>query len=1050
MELVGNMYALLDEFSPLLVQAELAAVHAAKRVAGDEAVRQLQSDLSFRDQELERVSRELEQTRAALRAGHAQRAPCVGGQTPRPNANRAAALAGTSSISPAGATADIGPRGSFATVAATDSADLLSSPAPDEAHASRLQQISRPGTPRIGSAACAHIPRVQPLLGLQQLQSPHLNDTGFRAGCAPFAQDSPPLCGGGKVAPKTPALASSVGRPARLSRGSTMAELPPPALLTRPAWRSSTKDARNAESTCAQAHLVSEALGAGENTVELAPGNHAVHTIPRQLGCALCIANDGSDGTIGCRTPPLPLKRRQETPPPSQRCDRGALLPHGNREIDGLPGQVEATDIFQGEGDQVSIHNSTATGGCLMASPQHRRKRFRPNESEDDLGVPIYPPVTPLMSHSEALRCARASRPPLLLPILMQPRGPLQRLLLLCSAADAADTSLSHLAATSQRRAFSPSAHLFEVVAQLTIGDEHAPMLLHALQPFLEQALLRRKPLMPRPTSNAMTATGQSVLPAKCVSAHRACGSNKANCLAYTVLAAAADVVAVLFGISHDCRAAALQVVALGQVGAGTAGCSRLSQCDGHLEVPCGTARRVAGSDHSREAALEIPKLGDTHCGQNACRVDSQTGCAGLPCDSVSHHAHAPVEALPRRSANANGPQTISTLIGIVEEEVQWQAHYTSLKRGAERNRGGGASATTRESTTAQADRSPHSAIVLLHAVRALSLLLWAEPEAALRPLLPTFRRWICGPISSHFSGSPDLLDPCQGNGVPMRGNCASSVFLSLISDPTPLLVQLATIYLLQSVLRSHEAFLTLVQPPRDARSTRATCIARLAALLSAAQQSRRRFAHGLGSHQWCSTQPHAGHAGGAVLPPDIPRSETLYGLTLRSECAWCRGASWAEIKDEVGRVGEPPEGCVAMELGGNNASHIDGHVDPQEHMSYAVLRLFSRIAVLHPNAASQLLEPTLNLALPVRLVSLLQARAHDLLLGSKAGKLELAAIEDSILLLLELARCVHVWTKVSDWGSSPRITKSLLAAQKFYASRLRITSHMGSSIAVN
>ena len=75
--------------------------------------------------------------------------------------------------------------------------------------------------------------------------------------------------------------------------------------------------------------------------------------------------------------------------------------------------------------------------------------------------------------------------------------------------------------------------------------------------------------------------------------------------------------------------------------------------------------------------------------------------------------------------------------------------------------------------------------------------------------------------------------------------------------------------------------------------------------------------------------------------------------------------------------------------------------------LRYAALMILSGVIARHAGAAARLLDPSLTLALPMRLVSTLQASVHELiqLKGRQAPDTELGIVSTTVLLLLELAR---------------------------------------------
>ena len=270
---------------------------------------------------------------------------------------------------------------------------------------------------------------------------------------------------------------------------------------------------------------------------------------------------------------------------------------------------------------------------------------------------------------------------------------------------------------------------------------------------------------------------------------------------------------------------------------------------------------------------------------------------------------------------------------------------------------------------------------VILPAVRALSLLLWAEPPLAAAPCPPAFRRWLGD-------------DGDDGDEV------AGCTFSALLSERSPHPVRLATIALLESVLRSEEAFGILVKPAAPPR--RSSAAGRLAALLST-------------QHKRTHTQSGRAASGvvGAALGGDgwgsaLPRcGADSVGLAARGAAV---ASAFPEELDAEGW--EDGEGSA---VGGEGCRHgWPQRGRPEARESCAALRLFSRLAVAHPAAPRRLLDPLLDLALPVRLVSLLQAQVHWLFSGGRADPLELALVEDSLLLLLELARCTEMCVELA------------------------------------
>jgi len=517
--------------------------------------------------------------------------------------------------------------------------------------------------------------------------------------------------------------------------------------------------------------------------------------------------------------------------------------------------------------------------------------------------------------------------PSLLLPLLLRPCGPLQRLLQLCGSAEHRVAPSRHWGAGA---AALPTAEgLLEALSQLTAGDEHAPAMLLALEPFLAHASGAspgRVPSSAREPSPlhaaALHARGGGAAHAAAAAAG---GGGVAEGVRRAALRAALRVLCILFGSSDECRAAALQAMSGGA------------------------------------ASAELQRRG----GQSSAAAD---GAGDV--DMLSAGGEGPVASgVPEWVAALGAPQTLGALLALVEAETRALAAASQQRHSREGERRGGASAA--EAGAASSSSDARGAVsVLLPAVRALSLLLWAEPTKAAEACLPIFRRWLGEALEPADAGDAES----SGGTAEGRGRApAACVFWTLLGEPTPAPLQLAALSLLREVLRSEDAFSVLVRPTQ--LGPRASPVSRLAVLLCAAQ---------LGQHH---------HHDGAEAGERRDAAAAWAGSSALGGGPGPHGDE--ESDDEEAPRWHGAAGALPWEA-----------VRPEARLSCAAIRLFARLSVLHPGAAQQLLQPALDLALPVRLVSLLQAQAHTLQLGGGSGALELSIVEDALLLLLELARC--------------------------------------------
>ena len=97
--------------------------------------------------------------------------------------------------------------------------------------------------------------------------------------------------------------------------------------------------------------------------------------------------------------------------------------------------------------------------------------------------------------------------------------------------------------------------------------------------------------------------------------------------------------------------------------------------------------------------------------------------------------------------------------------------------------------------------------------------------------------------------------------------------------------------------------------------------------------------------------------------------------------------------------------------------------------LRYAALMILSGLIARHPSAAARLLDPSLTLALPMRLVSTLQAAVHELLQlhGRQAPETDLGIVSATVLLLLELARGTSMHRELEGGSWTADLTSATL-----------------------
>jgi len=112
-------------------------------------------------------------------------------------------------------------------------------------------------------------------------------------------------------------------------------------------------------------------------------------------------------------------------------------------------------------------------------------------------------------------------------------------------------------------------------------------------------------------------------------------------------------------------------------------------------------------------------------------------------------------------------------------------------------------------------------------------------------------------------------------------------------------------------------------------------------------------------------------------------------------------------------------EKSLTSQEGGSSGASFEGRCSNEktsrQHnaqlLRHASIRLFSMLVATHHAAANRLVAPSLNLSLPMRLVSTLHLQVSTLLRlrGREPSLLELALVQDSVMLLLELSRGVSI-----------------------------------------
>jgi len=153
-----------------------------------------------------------------------------------------------------------------------------------------------------------------------------------------------------------------------------------------------------------------------------------------------------------------------------------------------------------------------------------------------------------------------------------------------------------------------------------------------------------------------------------------------------------------------------------------------------------------------------------------------------------------------------------------------------------------------------------------------------------------------------------------------------------------------------------------------------------------------------------------------------------LLGYTLQSEEAFEAFATsvsspWASPATLVAlalsaRASDGTDKCESGIV--NDDDGLGTTLSPEATLRQASLRLLSSLVARHAGASELLLAPALGLALPMRLVSMLQSQVHALLRlhGREPSIGELELVRESVLLLLELARGPTSMQQALEGGS--------------------------------
>ena len=153
-----------------------------------------------------------------------------------------------------------------------------------------------------------------------------------------------------------------------------------------------------------------------------------------------------------------------------------------------------------------------------------------------------------------------------------------------------------------------------------------------------------------------------------------------------------------------------------------------------------------------------------------------------------------------------------------------------------------------------------------------------------------------------------------------------------------------------------------------------------------------------------------------------------LLGYTLQSEEAFeafttSVSSSWPSPATLVALAlsARASDGTDTCESGiFNDDDGLGTTLSPEATLRQAALRLLSSLVARHAGASELLLAPALGLALPMRLVSMLQSQVHALLRlhGREPSIGELELVRESVLLLLELARGPTSMQQALEGGS--------------------------------
>ena len=292
----------------------------------------------------------------------------------------------------------------------------------------------------------------------------------------------------------------------------------------------------------------------------------------------------------------------------------------------------------------------------------------------------------------------------------------------------------------------------------------------------------------------------------------------------------------------------------------------------------------------------------------------------------------------------------------------------------------------------ASSSTSVERAALLLPTLRSLQALLWSEPHAN----IPRVHAW---------------LRPPHGQQPSRRGAAArSSVFSELLRPTMPDGVRACACELLEVVLRDGAAFAAFATPqPTTADSAIAQVALALSARLSGSSvdaplplqrvepheaQQQRQQQHKQRSSRHASSRVNENDDGAGIVSSSGRAAAVPFPHGSSSDCS---GSSLFAIS---GSSAETLPAAAA-------AASATATTTTRRALRQAALSLLSSLMANHEGAADRLLDPALALALPMRLVSLLQSQVHGLLQPKRQppSALQLDTVRACVLLLLELAR---------------------------------------------